>query len=132
MSFLEVIEKLNVGGAVALLVVIGGLIEISPIKVSPLQWIGRRLNKETFNKVGMIEKKLDEHIAQSLRTKILSFQDDIILGQNKTKEQWKEVVNAIYAYEKYCEENKINNGLCKEASQLLLTTYQQKLISNTF
>lgn len=127
MNVANLMEEVSAGSIVAIVIIILSLIEFVPIKISPLAIIGKRLNKETLDKVEGIEKKLDEHVAQSLRTKILNFQDDVVGGLNKTKEQWVEVVNAIYKYEKYCEDNKINNGLCKEASQFLLNTYQYKL-----
>lgn len=103
------------------------LIEIAPIRVSPLQWVGKRLNKEANDQIEKIGKKLDEHIAQSLRSKILQFQDDVINNVPKTVEQWKEVVHAIDAYEAHCRDNGINNGLCKQASKFLLKEYQKKL-----
>lgn len=132
MNVFEMFTSINAGGVVAVLVILTMLIEVAPIKVSPLQWLGRRLNKETLDRVAQIEKKLDNHIAQSLRTKILAFQDDILGKKDKTREQWKEVVNAITTYERYCEDNHIDNGLCKQASQFLLTEYQNRLQSNNF
>lgn len=128
----EVLSNINTGGIVATLVIILSLVEIVPVKLSPLQFIGRRLNKETLDKVKGIEGKLDEHVAQSYRSKILSFQDDILAQKRKTKEQWKEVVNAIYKYEKYCTDNSIDNGLCKEASEFLTDEYQNRLHNNDF
>lgn len=132
MDLASLFKEVTAGGIVAGLVIIFSLIEIAPIKVSPLQWVGKRLNKETLDRVEQIEKKLDNHIAQSLRTKILGFQDDILDNKTKTREQWKEVVNAITTYDRYCNDNHIDNGLCKQASQFLLTEYQNRLQNNSF
>lgn len=132
MPITEFFKNLTAGSLVAVIVLVLSFIEIVPIKISPLQWIGRRLNKETLRKVGEIERKLDEHVAQSYRTKILNFQDDILNNDNKTREQWKEVINAISAYETYCSENTINNGLCKEASAFLVEEYRKHLVARDF
>lgn len=127
MNLSDVLANVTAGGIVSAVFIILALIEFTPIKVSPLQWIGRRLNKETLDKVKQIEKKLDDHVAQSLRTKILFFQDDILANKPKTKEQWKEAVVAITTYEKYCVDNEIENGLCKQANEFIIDEYQKKL-----
>lgn len=139
MTIYEVFSNMTTGGFVAGIVIILSLIEIVPVKISPLGWIGKRINREISkqvkditDQVAKVEKKLDEHVAQSYRNKILTFQDDVIAGKPKSKEQWKEVVNAITAYEDYCEVNHISNGLCKEASRMLLTEYRNTLKANGF
>lgn len=132
MTIAEVFDRLNTGGVVATLVIILSLVEITPIKLSPLQWIGSRVNKTTLDKVGEIEHKLDAHIAQSYRTKILSFQDEVLAGTPKTREQWKEIINAITQYEAYCTQNKISNGLCRQASNFLMDEYNRRLQSKNF
>lgn len=127
MTLASVFENATAGGIVAVAVIILSLIEIVPIKISPLNWLGKRLNGEALKRIKDLESKLDEHIAQSYRTKILKFQDDIVDGKSKTKEQWKEVVNAISNYESYCEVNKIKNGLCAQASSFISKEYQRHL-----
>lgn len=132
MNVYEMFGHVTAGGFVAVLVIIMSLVEIAPIKLSPLQWIGKRINKQTLDRVAKIDKKLDEHIAQSYRTKILSFQDDILAGCPKTKEQWFEVTNAITLYTEYCEDNDIKNGLCHQASIFLSAEYQRRLATRDF
>ena len=61
----EVLTNVSAGGILSVIVLILSLIEITPIKISPLKWIGKRINKEKIEKVDKFEKKLDEHIAQS-------------------------------------------------------------------
>lgn len=132
MSVVEFFQNLSTGSFVAGLVLIAGFVEIVPVKVSPLQWIGRRLNKETLDKVKKIEEKLDQHVAQSYRNKILSFQDEILANKKKTREQWKEVIVAITAYEEYCKKNEVENGLCAQANEFLEEEYQRRLSKRDF
>lgn len=114
------------------IIVLSVFIEISPIKLNPIRWLGNILNKDILEATKRTEKKLDEHIAQSYRNKILQFMDDIVEGKRKTKEQWNEVVVAISSYENYCQDNKIHNGLCTQASEFLLEEYKQRLKEKKF
>lgn len=139
MNILEFIQGINAGGFVAGLVLVLGLVEIAPIKISPLAWIGRRLNKETIEKVKKIEEKIkkieektDEHIAGSYRSAILKFADDVQADVPKTKENWKEIINAISKYRVHCEANHVENGLCDQSSQFLEFEYQKRLRSGDF
>lgn len=42
------------------LAIFGVVIEVTPIKLSPLRWIGNRLNKNTNEKIDKLEKRMDE------------------------------------------------------------------------
>lgn len=132
MNAFEFIESISAGGFVAGLVIVLSLVEISPIKVSPLAWVGRRLNKETLDKVSEIEVKLDDHIAGSYRSAIFKFCDDVQTGVPKNREQWKEIINAISKYRTHCEVNKVSNGLCEQASEYLEEEYQEHLRKKDF
>lgn len=134
MGILEFFDSFSAGSFVAFVVLVLSCIEIAPIKVSPLLWIGKRLNKEAIDKVNTIEKKLDEHIAQDYRTKIMHFQSTLIFGgiSGHTMEEWKEVIKACSNYETYCIENKIDNGYCVEAISFIRKSYQQCLKDGTF
>lgn len=126
------IKDIGIGGSFVVFLLGMVVIEVSPIHINPIAWIGKKLNKDTLDKVKEMNSKLDEHIAQSYRNKILTFQDDILCGKNKTLEQWKEVINAITAYEKYCNDNNIKNGLCKQASVFLDNEYKERLKTRNF
>ena len=134
MTVAEVFENISAGGILSFLVILLSLIEITPIKVSPLKWIGKRLNKETIEKVDKFEKKLDEHIAQSYRDKIMSFQEDLIKygTGGRTQETWAEVINACEAYEKYIKDNHLQNGLCEQAITYIKDSYQDCLKKRDF
>lgn len=119
------IRNLSIGGWVSILVLISLFIEITPIKLNPIGWLGERLNAAMNKKVDNIEKKVDEHIAQSYRTKIISFQDSLLLQgpSGFTKEQYDEVIGAITNYENYCKENDIDNDKCVLAIKYIKRCY---------
>lgn len=123
----EFIENLSLSGWFSLFLIFSLFIEISPIKVNPIAWLGERLNAHMYKRVNKLEEKLDEHIAQSYRNKILAFQD-LLLTQSCssfTKEQYDEVIMAINDYENYCKENEIDNDKCVLAIKYIKRCYTQ-------
>ena len=120
----EILTQLNAGGVVSILVILLSLVEITPIKLSPLKWIGKRINSEAIERLDKVEKKLDEHIAQSYRNKILAAQNTLLNGQTFTMEEFDEIIEACGNYETYCEVNKIKNEKCKLAISYLHHCYK--------
>lgn len=123
----ETVKGLSVGGWLAVFVILSLVIEVTPIKVNPVAWLGERLNAPMYKRVDKIEKKLDQHIAQSYRNKILAFQDNLLLDGSCTftKEQYDEVIDSISLYETYCEENKIDNDKCVLAIEYIKKCYKE-------
>lgn len=50
----------HISDIVALLATLGVVIEVSPIKISPLSWLGRLINKDTNERIDKIQKQVDE------------------------------------------------------------------------
>lgn len=42
------------------LLIFGITFEISPIKINPLQWLGKRLNRDTNDRIDKIQKKVEQ------------------------------------------------------------------------
>jgi len=127
MTLLEFFKSLSMGGWLSFFIVLMTLIEITPIKINPIAWLGKHLNADMVTRVDKIEKKVDEHVAQSYRTKILNFQDNLLInGHNAyTLEQYAEVLNAIGNYEAYCTENDITNNKCNFAVSYIERCYKK-------
>lgn len=124
----EFITNLSIGGWLSVFLILSLFVEIVPfIKINPVAWLGERLNARMYNRVNHIEAKLDEHIAQSYRNKILAFQDALLVQGYKafTKEQYDEVLLAITNYENYCKENKISNDKCVLAIKYTKHCYEK-------
>lgn len=121
----ETMKQLTIGGWVSIFVLVSLFIEITPLKINPIGWLGKRLNATVYAKVGVIEAKVDEHIAQSYRNKILMFQDSLLQSgpSNFTQEQYDEVIEAISNYETYCKENELNNDKCVLAIKYIKRCY---------
>lgn len=123
----ETIKGMTIGGWFSIFIILSLFIEIAPIKINPVAWLGKRLSASMDKRVNKIEEKLDEHIAQSYRNKILSFQDLLLTPDlnytSFTKEQYDEVIDGIVKYEKHCKDNKIDNDKCNMAISYIKRCY---------
>lgn len=132
----ETASNLTIGGWLSIVVILSLFIEITPIKLNPIAWLGKRLFGPVYKKMDKIEMKLDEHIAQSYRTKILTFQDLLLTPgldyTNFTKEQYDEVMDAITKYEKHCKDNDLDNDKCVMAESYIKRCYVKCLNDKSF
>ena len=123
MTILEIIETYWKQGLLYLILG-AGIIQITPIKLSPFSWlakkIGNALNadvlkrlKETNQSLLDLDKKLDNHIAENEREKIdecrrriLIFNEKVVAdSKNITKERYDSILEDIDMYENYCDEH---------------------------
>lgn len=105
MSIQEIIKN---GGGVLLAVMT--LVQIAPVKINPWSWIAKAIGRAMG--IEAIEKKLDAHItmddmrmADSHRTQILRFNNELLRGLRHTKEEFIEAIHEIDEYEKYCKDH---------------------------
>lgn len=91
MTLLDFFKNLSMGGWTSFFVMTCLLIEITPIKINPIGWLGNRLNASMYKRVDEIEGKLDTHIAEGYRNFILNFQRALLNNPNSqfTYEEWK-------------------------------------------
>ncbi len=121
----------------------GVLFEIAPIKISPIStilgWIGNKLNRdvkkditELQKNIGCLKSDLQEHKVESQRRDILDFADELIQGQKKTKENFNNIISLHDKYEKYINENGIENGQVDLAFLFISEKYKECQIDNGF
>jgi len=102
--------------------IVGGLtiFEIAPIKVNPWSWIfkkiGRAFNREVLERMDKMEAKVDgldkkvdaieaadaERDAINARVRILRFGDEVLHGQQHSKEHFDQTLSDITNYNEYC------------------------------
>lgn len=132
MDINAILEHISAGGIVSVLIIIFSLIEITPIKFSPLQWLGKRINAESLIRMEKMEKKLDEHIAESYRNNILVIQDKLLAGNLLTREEWEKALKNCQDYEQYIRDNNLSNDLVNEAMKYIHRKYQEALNAVSF
>lgn len=120
------------GTIVAVTVIVGALVEITPIKISPLAWIGDRVNHRMYVKVDKINHDLQEHIADDMRSYILSFQKQCLNHETHTQEDFHRAYNMCDKYEAYIRDNKLKNSEADEAIMYIRKTYRTLLEKGEF
>ena len=130
-----------IAGAV---IVLSGIVQISPIKLNPWSWlakrIGRAINAEVIAKVGKLEDDIeamhagmDEKAARDARSDILRFGDELRLGIKHSKEAFDNILVAINEYDEYCQEHpKFKNRMTDITKRYIEDIYDKCLRENTF
>lgn len=103
------------------LVALLSLVEVSPIKINPwsglAKWLGRAINGEVLSTMQTIQtaqkaqadalaahiKADDERNADTLRMRVLHFNNELLRGDRHTREDFIEILAVIDAYERYCK-----------------------------
>lgn len=131
-------------GPICLVILIAlTLLQIAPIKINPwsaiFKWLGKQLNTDVIKKIDDVEKRLDEHIKDSLeselkarRVSILDFSSSIIRGVNYHREKFDFMIKECDSYEEYCKKNDIKNGVAEASIAEIRRIYQEHLRNADF
>lgn len=108
-------DLINYGGAgVLLLSALGVVIEITPVKFNPIQWLGSRLNKSLKDDIEEVKKDIqkvsdtaDERDALNNRFRIVRFADELMHSPEiyHSEEHFNQIEEAITAYNHYCDDH---------------------------
>lgn len=137
------IHEWIIGGG-GLLAVLLTLVQIAPIKVNPwsaiAKAIGRAVNADVLRELDTVTQKLDTHIrvddernADSYRTRILQFNNELLREILHTREDFIEILAVIDDYESYCrdhEDYKNNRATC--AIENIKRVYMERLQKHDF
>lgn len=117
-----------------------GLIKIPFIEINIWSIIGKAINGEVLEKVEELTENFNKHInleeeekARNARTRILRFNDEILLNRKHSKEHFEEILQDIDMYENYCETHpKYKNNKAVFAINTIKTVYQKCLDEKDF
>lgn len=140
-----------IGGGLGIIAILSVFIEFTPIKLNPvsafLNWIGRRTNRELFEKIGDLENKVDEiqsrqeaaeaieeeREAVNCRIRILSFSDELRRNIRHSQESFDQVLSDIDNYEKYCDAHpNFKNNKTVTAKERIKAAYEGCMDQNDF
>ena len=83
--------------------------------------------------VESLSSRVDMNEARSARSRILRFEDNILMDGKSTKSNWDSILEDIDAYESYCKEHpNFRNGIAVHAIAHLKKTYDACLENNNF
>ena len=140
---LEAIKQILLGGGGVLLVLMT-LVQITPIKLNPWSWIGKKigrmLNGEVIDKVDSLGQELADHKAKSeerhatlCRAHILRFGDEVLHGIPHSKESYDSILLDIDSYEAYCEKHPgYKNNVAVATITHIKNMYQKHLQEDSF
>ena len=137
------IHEWIIGGG-GLLAVLLTLVQIAPVKINPwsaiAKAIGRAVNADVLRELDTVTQKLDTHIrvddernADSYRTRILQFNNELLREILHTREDFIEILAVIDDYESYCrdhKEYKNNRAVC--AIENIKRVYMERLQKHDF
>lgn len=84
------------------------------------------------NTINKVNDKLNNHIAESIRSDILDFQNSCINKRKHTKEEWTYIYRLCDKYEKHVEENQLKNSEAEEAIDYIRHVYREYLENGEF
>lgn len=133
-----------IAGGGGLLAVLLTLVQIAPVKVNPwsaiAKAIGNAINTDVLRELDTVTQKLDTHIrvddernADSYRTRILQFNNELLREILHTREDFIEILVVIDDYESYCrdhEDYKNNRATC--AIENIKRVYMERLQKHDF
>lgn len=139
---MELYEWLAGGGG--LLAALLTLVQIMPLKINPwsaiAKAVGRAVNADVLRELDTVTRKLDTHIrvddernADSYRTRILQFNNELLREIMHTREDFIEILAVIDDYERYCREHKEyknNRAVC--AIENIKRVYMERLQKHDF
>ena len=139
---MELYEWLAGGGG--LLVALLTLVQIMPLNINPwsaiAKAVGRAVNADVLRELDTVTRKLDTHIrvddernADSYRTRILQFNNELLREIMHTREDFIEILAVIDDYEHYCREHKEyknNRAVC--AIENIKRVYMERLQKHDF
>ena len=128
------------------LVALLSLVEVSPIKINPwsglAKWLGRAINEEVLSAMETIQtaqkaqadalaahiKADDERNADTLRMRVLHFNNELLRGDRHTREDFIEILAVIDAYEQYCKNHpNYRNNRASHAIANIGRVYDERL-----
>ena len=127
------------------------LIEITPIKLNPWSWLGKKMgrlfNGELMDEMGKVKQEVKgikkdvsdireeakEREATNRRARILEFGDEILHEVDYSKEHWDSVLMDISAYEHYCDDHPhYMNNVAKATIKHIKHMYDKHLEEDSF
>lgn len=125
-------DKIAIG-----LLLFGMLVEITPVKWSPLSYIGRKLNKSMTDKIDKMNNKIDDlesHVDKieidTVRNRILAVDRLVRKGSHLTLYEYKAVFKDIEIWTNFHEKYPSLNGMIDIAIENIKEAYKKEEFDN--
>ena len=140
MTITEIFEKITAGEmagwALAVLLLLLSLIQVSPLKLNPwdniFAWVGKKMNGATEKRLRDVEKQVSDMWINHHRQCILTFARECRSDISHSSDEWSNVLNVAEEYEQYVREKRITNGIIHQDTQYLRKLYQELSMEHKF
>lgn len=113
--------------AFEILALLGVVVEITPIKINPLKWLGKRINGDLKESIIKLDEKVDANDIDTIRHRISSFENLCRLDKNHNsiqKHQYITCFKDIDKWNKYHDKYPNLNGELIMAIQKIQESYK--------
>lgn len=132
-----------IGDGALIALIVSTVIEITPIKWSPitsiLSWLGKKMNSQVIEqvkaqekKIDALDKKIDMNEVDRIRWEILSFANECKNDRKHTKDEFEHVIGLHEKYEEILDNRDMTNGLVTIEFEYIAEIYHNCLINNSF
>ena len=113
---------------IEILSIVGIVVEITPIKISPLKWIAKRFNGDIIKGLDDLNKKVDDNDIDTIRHRIANFENLCRMDKehnNIKKHQYIAVFKDIDKWNRYHIQYPYLNGELKVAIENIEECYKK-------
>ena len=118
------------------LLVFGMLVEIVPVKWSPLGYIGKKINKNlsdkidsVSSKVSTLEEKVDMNDIDTIRNRIIANEALLRKGEIFTEKQWENLYQDVSKWNMYHDTHRELNGFLKVVIENINEHYHNQTLN---
>lgn len=109
------------------------LVEITPVKINPISWLGKHFNKDISNKVDNLKNDIDKLSyttdmidIDALRSRILDADMMIRKGDHLTFDRYQSIFKDITKWEKYHDKYENLNGIINVSIENIKEAYKKE------
>ena len=107
-------------------------IELLPIKLSPLRWLGKRINGDIKDELQILKYTVDTNEMDRIRYEVLDFANSCRNKRRHTKDEFQHIIDLNDKYERLIEKHEIENGVFKTEYKYIVSIYKKCLDKGTF
>ena len=116
-----------------ILAILGVVVEITPIKFSPIKWLGNRFNSDIKDGITKLHKTVDENDIDTIRHRISSFENLCRLDTEHNQIQRHQYISTfkdIDKWNKYHIKYPYLNGELKVAIENIEESYKKAIFND--
>ncbi|MCR1960178.1 hypothetical protein CWE04_12000 [Thomasclavelia cocleata] len=122
---LNFIEE-NLPSIIGFLGAFGIVVEVSPIKLYPLRWIGNLINADIRERLEYHIKESDKKEMKNLRHQILTAADELENGAVFSKEKYEHLIDANKDYHSLIDKYDFDNGYLDARFEYIMKKFKEQ------